>query len=345
MSKALLILNLGSPDSTAVPDVRKYLNQFLMDERVIDYPYLFRLMLVRGIITPFRAPKSAEAYKTIWTEKGSPLKVITDDFKKALSTKVQMPVAVAMRYANPTIEAALQELEKQDKNIDELLIAPMYPHFAMSSYETAVEHAKAAIEATGKKYKLNILKPFYSEPAYISALAESIKPYLQQPYDAVLFSYHGLPIRHLQKSDPTNTHCYASRDCCEIKSAAWDLCYKHQVKETTRLVTEKLGIETDKVKISFQSRLGSGWVQPFTDVVLQELPKQGIKKLLMICPAFVADCLETLEEIKVRGNEIFMENGGETFEYAPCLNTQPQWVNTFADYCNNYNNTYQYMWQ
>jgi len=345
MSKALLILNLGSPDSTAVPDVRRYLNQFLMDERVIDYPYLFRLMLVRGIITPFRAPKSAEAYKTIWTEKGSPLKVITDDFKKALSTKVQMPVAVAMRYANPTTEAALQELEKQDKNIDELLVAPMYPHFAMSSYETAIEHAKAAIEATGKKYKLSILKPFYSEPAYISALAESMKPYLKQPYDAVLFSYHGLPIRHLQKSDPTNTHCYASGDCCEIKSAAWDLCYKHQVKETTKLVTEKLGIETDKVKISFQSRLGSGWVQPFTDVVLQELPKQGIKKLLVICPAFVADCLETLEEIKVRGNEIFMGNGGETFEYAPCLNTQPQWVNTFADYCNNYNNTYQYMWQ
>lgn len=333
MGKALLILNLGSPDSTSVSDVRRYLNEFLMDGRVIDYPYLFRFLLVRGIITPFRAPKSAEAYKLVWTDKGSPLKVITQEFKKAVEARVNMPVAIAMRYANPTPAAALKELEAKAGNIDELLIAPMYPHYAMSSYETAVEHVKESIKKSGKTYKVSILKPFYNEPAYIDALAESMKPYVTgKDFDTLLFSYHGLPIRHLKKSDVTKSHCYVSGDCCEVKSIAHDYCYKHQVKETTKLVTEKLGIPQSKVKITFQSRLGNGWVQPFTDIELAELPKQGTKKLLVICPAFVADCLETLEEIQERGKEIFVEHGGEEFTYIPCLNTQTQWVDSFVGY-------------
>lgn len=326
-------MNLGSPDSTSVSDVRRYLNEFLMDGRVIDYPYLFRFLLVRGIITPFRAPKSAEAYKTVWTAEGSPLKVITEEFKKAVEAKVNMPVAIAMRYANPTPQLALKELEAKVGNIDELLIAPMYPHYAMSSYETAVEHVKETIKKSGKQYNISILKPFYNEPAYIDALAESMKPYVTgKDFDTLLFSYHGLPIRHLKKSDPTKSHCYVSGDCCEVKSIAHDYCYKHQVKETTKLVTEKLDIPQSKVKITFQSRLGNGWVQPFTDIELAELPKQGTKKLLVICPAFVADCLETLEEIQERGKEIFIENGGQEFTYIPCLNTQSQWVEAFTGY-------------
>lgn len=333
MSKALLILNLGSPDSTEVGDVRRYLNEFLMDERVIDYPYLWRMLLVKGIITPFRAPKSAEAYKLIWTPKGSPLKVISEEFKQAVEAKVKMPVAIAMRYANPTPATAIKELEAKTGGLTELLIAPMYPHYAMSSYETAVEHVKEAIRRSGRTYKVTILKPFYNEPAYIDALAESMKPYVQgKQFDKILFSYHGLPIRHLKKTGPNNNHCYVSNVCCEVKSVAHQYCYKHQVKETTKLVTEQLGIDNSKVEISFQSRLGSGWVQPFTDVVLEDLPKQGVKKLLVICPAFVADCLETLEEIEGRGKEIFTEHGGEEFTYIPCINTQPQWVDTFVGY-------------
>lgn len=333
MSKALLILNLGSPDSTEVSDVRRYLNEFLMDERVIDYPYLWRLLLVRGIITPFRAPKSAEAYKLVWTPKGSPLKVISQEFKQAVEAKVNMPVAIAMRYANPTPTAALMELETKAGSISELLIAPMYPHYAMSSYETAVEHVKQAVKQSGKTYKVTILKPFYNEPAYIDALAESMRPYVQgKDFDTLLFSYHGLPIRHLKKSDPTNSHCYASDSCCEVKSIAHNTCYKHQVKETTKLVTQKLGIDSGKVKITFQSRLGNGWVQPFTDIELAELPKHGTKKLLVICPAFVADCLETLEEIQQRGKEIFTEHGGQEFTYIPCINTQTTWVDAFIGY-------------
>lgn len=340
-----MLLNLGSPDSFSVPDVRKYLNEFLMDERVIDYPWLFRKILVEGIITRFRAPKSAAAYNTIWTDRGSPLKVISEDFKNLAQQKVKMPISLAMRYGNPTPLAALKELESKTEDLDEILLAPMYPHYAMSSFESAVVHASAAIRSVRKDIRIKTLKPFYNEPSYIASLAESIKPYtVGNEFDACLFSYHGLPIRHLKKSDPTTEHCYASNDCCELKSAAWDFCYKHQVKETTKLVCKQLNLGPEKTLISFQSRLGSGWIEPFTDVLLEELPGKGVKKLIVVCPAFVADCLETLEEINDRGNEIFMKAGGEKFVAVPCLNTQPQWVETFINYCNGHDGPYAQLW-
>ena len=260
---------------------------------------------------------------------------------------LDMPVTVAMRYGKPTPADALAELEKKAGGpLDEILLAPMYPHYAMSSTETAVDHVKDYIVANRKNVKLRILKPFYNEPGYIESLADSIRPYLnEQKFDAYLFSYHGLPIRHLKKADTTGKHCYMSGDCCELKSIAWETCYKHQVKETTRLVTEKLQLEKDKVVLTFQSRLeGDKWVQPYTDKYFEESPKQGVKKLLVMCPAFVADCLETLEEINIRGRESYMENGGEVLVNAPCMNTHPTWVNTFVAYCNEHDGKYKGLW-
>ncbi|MEO6404832.1 MAG: ferrochelatase [Ferruginibacter sp.] len=324
--KAILLMNLGSPDSTSVKDVRKYLNEFLMDSRVIDIPYLARVLLVQGIIVPFRAPKSAEAYKTIWTSKGSPLVQHTRQLQSALQQLVHEPVEIAMRYGNPTLQVAFEKILKRLPEVEEVIAVPLYPHYAMSSYETAVEHAKAVYKKNKYGFALKFIPAFYNNEMYINALAEKIRPSLEQPFDKILFSYHGIPARHLKKTDPTGCHCMVKENCCDVASPAHATCYRHQVFETTRLVTEKLNIPKDKFIISFQSRLGKGWLEPFTDIRLQQLPSEGIKKLLILCPAFISDCLETLEEIEERGKEIFMKAGGETYHMISCLNEEPKWV-------------------
>jgi protoporphyrin/coproporphyrin ferrochelatase len=329
-NRGVLLMNLGSPDSTAVKDVHKYLDQFLMDKRVIDYPYLFRKILVEGIIVPARAPKSAEAYKTIWTKEGSPLVVLTGQLRRALEAQITEPVEIAMRYGNPTIESAFDNLLKKNPGLQEVIAIPLYPHYAMSSYETAVEHAREVHTNNKYSFALRFIKPFYNDENYISALCSNIQPFLENQYDHLLFSYHGVPGRHIRKSDTTHRHCLQRSDCCNISSPAHATCYRHQVLTTTKLVTEKLAILPQKFSVSFQSRLGKGWLQPFTDIRLAEMPKEGIKKLLVICPAFVSDCLETLEEIAIRGRQIFMDAGGEDFEMIPCLNTNPRWVQTIA---------------
>ena len=329
-------MNLGSPDSTDVKDVRKYLKEFLMDERVIDVPYAVRFILINGIIVPFRAPKSAEAYKSVWTKEGSPLVSLTKQLQKALQLKVSQPVEVAMRYGNPTPQQAFDNLQKNNPDLEEVLAIPLYPHYAMSSFETAVESAKEVHKKNNYPFKLDFLKPFYNEPHYINALAENIRPYLQNQHDHILFSYHGVPGRHIRKSDTTGSHCLATTNCCDVASPAHAHCYRHQVFTTTRLVMEKLNIPTDQYSISFQSRLGKGWLQPFTDIRLLKMPKEGIKKLLILCPAFVSDCLETLEEIDMRGKEEFLKAGGETFTMIPCLNTNAQWVDVIKNWVNEY---------
>lgn len=329
-------MNLGSPDSTEVKDVRRYLKQFLMDERVIDIPFLARYMLINGIIVPFRAPKSAEAYKTIWTKEGSPLVVLTKQLQAALQHQVSVPVEVAMRYGNPTMQSAFDNLLQNHPDLDEVLAIPLYPHYAMSSFETAVEYAKEIHAEHKYPYKLTFLQPFYNDPGYIHALAENIRPYLAQTHDHILFSYHGIPGRHVRKSDTTGCHCMKVENCCEVASPAHATCYRHQVFTTTRLVMEQLNVPKDRYSIAFQSRLGKGWLQPFTDKRLEEMPKEGIKKLLILCPAFVSDCLETLEEIDERGKESFMEAGGETYTMIPCLNTNPLWVNVLSGWVNEF---------
>lgn len=329
--RGIVLMNLGSPDSTKVKDVRRYLNQFLMDEKVIDIPYLSRLLLVKGIIAPFRAPKSAEAYRTIWTSDSSPLVELTKQLRSALQLQLDAPVEIAMRYGNPSIEAAFENLLKIEKDIDEVIAIPLYPHYAMSSYETAVDNAKEVHRAKKYKFKLDFIKPYYNEEHYIDALAENIRPYLQQEHDHILFSYHGIPERHLQKSDTTGCHCLKTADCCNVSSPAHATCYRHQCLTTMKLVAEKLNLPESKYSFSFQSRLGRDpWLKPYTDFRLTDMPKEGIKKLLILCPAFVSDCLETLEEIAIRGKETFMEAGGESYTLIPCLNDHPLWVQALA---------------
>lgn len=327
--KVLLLTNLGSPDSCEVKDVRTYLDEFLMDERVIDIPYLIRFLLVKGIIVPFRAPQSAKKYKTIWTQNGSPLIHITSELTKLVAEQTGLPAYMCMRYANPTPKAALDKAFEENPDMKEMVMVPLYPHYAMSSYETAVEYVKKAHKEGNYPFKLTVVQPYYNHPEYLKTLAQSIAPYLEKDYDHLLFSYHGVPERHVTKSDVTGKHCLKCENCCEVASPAHAQCYRHQVIETTRLVAELLGIPEGKYSFSFQSRLGADkWLQPYTAVQFGEFPKKGIKKLLVVCPAFVSDCLETLEEIEEEGKEIFEEAGGEHFEMIPCLNTRPDWVET-----------------
>ncbi|MDB5232226.1 MAG: ferrochelatase [Chitinophagaceae bacterium] len=329
----IILMNLGSPDSTAVKDVKKYLDEFLMDERVIDYPYLIRALLVKALIVPSRSAGSAEAYKEIWTKDGSPLVHLTKELKKALEEKIDFPVEVAMRYGNPAPAKAFENLLQKQPDLDEVILVSLYPHYAMSSYETAVEYARKIHAKKKYKFKLTVIKPFYNDELYLEALTESIRPFIQKEYDHFLFSYHGIPERHILKGDITKTHCLQSPDCCSIPSPAHKQCYRHQCFETTKLVAEKLQLPAGKFSVSFQSRLGRAeWLKPYTALQLAELPSKGIKKLLIVCPAFVSDCLETLEEIAMEGKETFLHAGGEEFTMIPCLNVSSLWVNAIVNW-------------
>ncbi len=329
--RGIILMNLGSPDSTAVKDVRKYLNEFLFDERVIDYSWLFRKILVQGIIIPRRAPKSAEAYRTIWTSDGSPLVHLTYQLAEKLRELVPEPVVVSMRYGNPTMGSAYLELLQKMPDLEEVVAVPLYPHYAMSSYETAVEHAKEVYRRKKYRFKLKFIPPVYNRPEYIHALTEHIRPWLDRDFDHLLFSFHGIPERHLEKTDPTHQHCLRSADCCSVASPAHATCYRHQCLTTMKLVAEGLNLTEEKFSFSFQSRLGrEEWLKPYTDFRFLDMPKEGIKKLLVVCPSFVSDCLETLEEIAIRGKESFLQSGGSDFNMIPCLNTNPLWVKALA---------------
>ncbi len=329
MKTALLLVNLGSPDSPATSDVRAYLNEFLMDERVIDLPKFWRTLLVKGIISPLRAPKSASKYARIWTDEGAPLIKITENLTKLISRKSGFPAYYCMRYANPTPNAVLRKISEELPDLDTLVMIPLYPHYAMSSYETAVEHVKSAYSDGNYPFKLITVPPFYNHPTYLNALAESIRPFLVDPYDHLLFTYHGVPVRHILKGDITGTHCYRVKDCCSVSSPAHEFCYRHHVKETTEKVAEILDIPVDKFSFSFQSRLGSDkWLQPYTAERFKNFPAEGVKKLVVVSPAFVADCLETIEELDDEGKELFLKNGGVEFRRVPCLNVSDLWVDT-----------------
>lgn len=334
MKLGILFVNLGSPDSPEISSVRSYLKEFLMDKYVIDIPYFIRKMIVSGFILPFRPKNSAEAYRSIWTEEGSPLIVISNRFHEAIKLKLPYPSTIAMRYGQPSISHGLESLA--NIGIDHLLLIPLYPHYAMSTTMTVIEKTKEIIRKNKYQFKLDILPPFYNHPLYVSALAESIKPHIDDD-SFILFSYHGLPIRHLKKTDPTGNHCMKIDNCCSIPSPAHTTCYRHQVFETTRLVAEKLNLPESGYTLAFQSRLGKDtWLNPFTDKEIGALAKRGITKLKVVCPAFVSDCLETLEEIGIRGKEIFLENGGKDFHLIPCLNDQTIWINNFSAIINSY---------
>jgi protoporphyrin/coproporphyrin ferrochelatase len=333
LKRGIILMNLGSPDSTEVKDVRKYLDEFLTDKRVIDYSWLFRKIVMQGIVVPARAPKSAEAYRSIWTKNGSPLIGFTRELAERLQEKVDEPVCIAMRYGNPGIESAYETLLKKIPDLEDVIAIPLYPHYAMSSYETAVENAREIHRKKKYGFRLKFVSPFYKNPRYIFALAERIRPFVQKEFDHLLFSFHGIPERHLKKTDPTHQHCLQSADCCELPSTAHATCYRHQCLSTMNLVATELGLPKNKFSYSFQSRLGKQpWLKPYTDFRFQEMPGEGIKKLLVVCPAFVSDCLETLEEIEIRGKQSFLQSGGNFYEMIPCLNTSPVWVQTLADW-------------
>lgn len=325
--KAVLLMNLGSPDTTSVKDVRSYLNEFLMDERVIDIPAIPRALLVKGIISMFRAPRSAKAYRSIWTEEGSPLVWLTKQLKDAIQDRTEMPVEICMRYGNPSTAKVLKKMHDEHTHLEEIVLFPLYPHYAMSSYETAVVQVQEMHKEAGYSSVVKVVEPFYDDPTYINALGASITSYLDTEYDKILFSYHGIPERHIRKGDSTGCHCLKTKDCCETKSEAHIRCYRHQTFKTTKLVSAALNIPHQKYEHSFQSRLGRDpWLTPYTAVRLKELPGEGIRKLVIVCPAFVSDCLETLEEIAEEGREIFLKAGGETFTVVPCLNLHPLWI-------------------
>jgi ferrochelatase len=328
MSKsAVLLLNLGSPDSTSIPDVTRYLREFLGDERVIDKPAnsFLRRLLVNQIIIRFRVKNSAHAYESIWTPEGSPLILTSQAAQKKLQARVSLPVELAMNYGQPSIPDALHRLV--NAGVDRLLLFPQYPHYAMSSWETVVVKVQREAAKIAPDMKIECVQPYYGDADYIGALVESAKPYLAQPHDHLLFSYHGIPVRHLTKADSSCAHCQVVADCCNTPSPAHATCYKAQVTATTRLFAKQAGLDPAKYSQTFQSRLvGEPWLSPYTDVTLEELPKRGVKRLLVITPAFVTDCLETLEEIRGEGADDFKAAGGEEFTHIPCLNDQPVWI-------------------
>ena len=327
----VLLVNLGSPDSPSVPDVRRYLREFLSDPRVIDAPWPVRMFVLHAFILPRRPAQSAHAYASIWTKEGSPLVVTSRKVEAGLRAALPIPVELGMRYGNPSIPSAVARLRAA--GVDTALLMPMFPHYAMSSYETAVERARVAARGEGEGMRLRVLPPFYAEPGYIAALAGSLRPHLAKPHDHVLFSFHGVPERHMRKSDPSGRHCLASADCCERPHLAHATCYRAQARRTAREVAAAAGLPEGRWSISWQSRLGRDpWLKPYTDEVLRELPSRGVKRLLVLCPAFVVDCLETIEEIGMRGVETFREAGGESLALVPCLNDDAGWVATVASW-------------
>ena len=319
------MINLGSPDSTSIPDVKRYLDEFLMDKRVIGKSYWFRWFLVKIIILNTRPRKSAKAYKKIWWKEGSPLIVLSKRLFNKVKKLVKIPVALAMRYGSMSIINGLKELH--EIGVNEVIVLPLYPHYAMSSYETVVEKVKKEVRLKFPSIKLKIIDPFYNNKSYIKLLSNKIKETLKKvKYDHILFSYHGIPVSHLKISDTTNKHCYKVKNCCSVKSDAHKTCYKHQVLETTELVVKELKIDKSKYSNAFQSRLpNEAWLKPYTDSELVRLAKKGIKNLVIVTPAFVTDCLETLEEIAMEGKEEFLDSGGKNYYYVPCLNDDKDW--------------------
>ncbi|MBC9794612.1 ferrochelatase [Sinomicrobium weinanense] len=328
--KGVLLVNLGSPDSTEVKDVKKYLDEFLMDERVIDVPWLLRAFIVRGIILRTRPKNSAEAYKRIWWEEGSPLIVLSERLQEKVQELVSVPVALAMRYGNPSLESGLKELRQ--KGVTEVLLVPLYPQFAMATTETILVLAEKLRKKHFPEMSFTTMPAFYNHPDYVRVLSASVQEELQnREWDHLLFSYHGVPERHIKKSDITKSHCKIDGSCCNNPSPAHRFCYRHQCYETTKQVASYLGLKEGTYSTSFQSRLGKDpWLQPYTDQTVAGFAEKGTKKMAIVTPAFVSDCLETLEEIGMEAKEDFLEKGGEEFYVIPCLNDREDWVKVLA---------------
>jgi protoporphyrin/coproporphyrin ferrochelatase len=333
LKTGVLLINLGTPDSPSTGDVREYLSEFLNDPRVIDIPYLSRKLLVNLIIVPFRAPKSAQLYKEIWTEKGSPLLLYGEELKEKLQASLGKDYVVdfGMRYRKPSIKAALDRLRAQ--KVDKIKVVPLYPQYASSSTGSTVQKLMEIVSKWEVIPSIEIISKFFDHPGYIDAFAEIGSQYPHENYDHVVFSYHGLPERQILKASAHygDNYCQLGA-CCNKINQNNHFCYRASCFETSRLLAAKLGIPQDKLTVSFQSRLGRDpWIKPYSDVVIEELAKKGMKKLLVFSPAFVADCLETIHEIGTEYLELFREHGGEELQLVESLNVHPKWVEVLKE--------------
>jgi ferrochelatase len=322
----VLVINLGTPDSPSVGDVRSYLSQFLNDPRVIDIPWLLRKMLVNLIIVPFRAPKSAKIYQKLWTANGSPLLYYSKRVKELLQTELgeTHDVYLAMRYKNPSIPDVLEEMRK--KNYSRIIVLPMFPQYASASTGSAHEEVMRVINKWWVIPDVQFIAQYYDHPLFIEAFAERGRKYKIEDYDHVIFSYHGLPERQVDKVYTDGKLC-TDHNCEDEITEENKFCYKATCYATTRLLAAKLNIPKEKYTVSFQSRLDEKWIKPFSDVVVADCAKKGMKKLLIFSPAFTADCLETIIEIGDEYQEIFHEHGGEKVQLVESLNDHPIWIN------------------
>ena len=331
MSKVgVLLVNLGTPDEPKVGAVRRYLFQFLNDPRVIDLPYLLRKILVNLIIVPFRAFGSTKIYKQLWTDEGSPLIIYGESVKEKLQNKLgqKYGVHLAMRYQNPSMKKVMEEMRLL--NYEKIIIVPMFPHYASASSGSAMEEAMRIISKWWVIPELSIISQFWDHPKFIDAFVERGKQYDIENYDHVLFSYHGLPERHVNKVYDDGIPC-KDHNCETELTEENKYCYKATCYATTRLLAEKLNIPEENYTVAFQSRLDKKWLEPFSDEIVEERAKKGEKKLLAFSPAFVADCLETTVEIGIEYQEIFEEHGGEKVQLVESLNDHPLWIDALED--------------
>lgn len=321
----VLLINLGTPDAPTPEAVGRYLREFLMDGFVIDVPAPLRWFLVNVLIVPRRKYQSAAAYQKVQLPEGSPLLVHTRSLAQKVAAELgdEYRVEFAMRYGNPSIHSAVKKLRDET---DRIIVLPLYPHYAESSFETAVVETKRSAQDLGCAERLTFLPPFYDRPEFLDAFAKRIQKALAaHDSEHVVFSFHGLPERHVTKLHPQ--HCLQSANCCDQVTASNRNCYRAQCIFTARAFARRLGLNPDAYTVSFQSRLGRAkWISPNTEEVLEDLARHGKKRISVACPSFVADCLETVEEIAMRGRETFIAAGGTDLQLIPSLNDEPAWV-------------------
>ncbi|RYZ87937.1 MAG: ferrochelatase [Moraxellaceae bacterium] len=326
--KGVLLVNLGTPDSPSTADVRTYLDEFLMDPRVIDVNAALRTFLVKAVIVPFRAPKSAKLYKVIWSDTtGSPLKYYSILQRDALQQRLgdEYMVELAMRYQNPSIELALENLK--NALVDSIQVIPMFPQYASASTGSVYEKVMRLLKDWPTPPPVSFINSFHDDNLVIKAYADNSRKYQPETYDHILFSFHGLPQRQLMKSDHTHSHCLKADDCCQVITDKNKFCYSAQSYHTAKLISEQLGIPRENYTVCFQSRLGSDpWVQPYTSEVIAKMAKEGKKRLLVFCPAFVADCLETVYEVTQEYGDEFKHLGGEEVQLVESLNDSPTFI-------------------
>lgn len=329
----VLLMNIGTPNSPETKPVRKYLKEFLSDARVLDLPAPLRWMLLNLIILPTRPKKSAEAYRKVWGPRGSPLLYNSQDFAGGLADELGpgFRVELGMNYGNPNVSAAYRRLI--EAGVEHIVVFPLYPQLAASSTGASLDAVYRLASQEWCPPALHVVEPFYNDEGFINSAVAEARPVVEQASpDHVLFSFHGLPERHIKKSDPSGKFCLASKDCCASIRPENRGCYRAQAYQTARRIADKLDLPAERWSVAFQSRLGrTPWIKPYTDDRLPELVKDGCKNVVVICAAFVADCLETLEEIGIRAQEDWVSDGGDKLTLVPAVNASPLWLTAASE--------------